>query len=234
MSRAEEPPPTDLPAPEAERKPSRRRRILVVGAVAAAVVLAVVLVWFEPQKLFIDERVDEAFPVAASSGDGAERSGGTTEPAGSTASTASPTTGPGTGEDPGTKAPPPAPSTEPSKPTGPVTLADGEFASIDHDTSGKALVVDIGDGTKVLRLEDLATDNGPDVFVYLSAAPISAGEKALDDDFVDLGGLKGNLGNQNYEVPDDVDLDRYKTVVIWCRRFSSGFGAADLNQQLAP
>jgi hypothetical protein len=232
MSGIEGSSPTDLPAPEPERRPSRRRRIWMVGAVGAAVVLAVVLVWFEPQKLFIDERVDEAFPVAASDG-GASKSGGTTAPAGSTGSTVSPTSGPATDEDTGTKAPPTS-STEPTTPTGPVTLADGDFESIDHDTSGKALVVDTGDGTRVLRLEDLSTDNGPDVFVYLSAAPVSAGEKALDDDFVDLGGLKGNLGNQNYEVPDDVDLDRYKTVVIWCRRFSSGFGAADLDQQLAP
>lgn len=223
MSRTEESSSTDLPAPEPDRPPARRRRLWAIGAVAALVVVAVVLVWFEPQKLFIDERVDEAFPVATSPGDGAE-SGGSTAPAGSAAP---PTTVPDTGDDVGIKAAPTS-STEPSTPTGPVTLADGDFESIDHDTSGKALVVDTGDGTRVLRLEDLSTDNGPDVFVYLSAAPVSAGEKALDDDFVDLGGLKGNLGNQNYEVPDDVDLDRYKTVVIWCRRFSSGFGAADL------
>lgn len=228
---SEGPSPIEMPSPEAERRPFyRRRKIWVGGAIAVAVVLAVVVVWFEPQKLFLDERVDEAFPVSASSGDGAAGSGGSKEPAGSsgsTGSTTSPSTDPGSTEEPGTETPPTS-SAEPPTPAGPVTVANGTFESIDHDTSGKALVVDVGDGTRVLRLEDLATDNGPDVFVYLSAAPISDGEEALDDDFVDLGGLKGNLGNQNYEVPDDVDLERYRTVVIWCRRFSSGFGAADL------
>ncbi|MCB1018203.1 MAG: DM13 domain-containing protein, partial [Acidimicrobiales bacterium] len=73
-----------------------------------------------------------------------------------------------------------------------------------------------------------ATDNGPDLNVYLSTAPADADEGAFDDDFVDLGDLQGNIGDQNYEVPADVDLDRYQTVVIWCVRFGVAFGAATL------
>ena len=65
--------------------------------------------------------------------------------------------------------------------------------------------------------------------MYLSAgvtATSPSGE--LDDDFVDLGKLKGNIGSQNYEVPSGTDLAKYKTVVIWCRRFATAFGASDL------
>ena len=51
---------------------------------------------------------------------------------------------------------------------------------------------------------------------------------AFDDAYVDLGGLKGNIGDQNYEIPADVDLSQYQSVVIWCDRFNVAFGAADL------
>jgi hypothetical protein len=65
--------------------------------------------------------------------------------------------------------------------------------------------------------------------VYLSAAGADADAGAFDDDFIDLGDLKGNIGPQNYEIPADVDLERYSTVVIWCVRFGVAFGAADIN-----
>jgi len=109
----------------------------------------------------------------------------------------------------------------------PVTLLSGSFISRDHGTSGVADVLDVG-GTSYLRIEDLDTDNGPDLFVYLTANVADGPEGAFDDDFVDLGGLKGNVGNQNYEIPPGTDLTRYSTVVIWCDRFDSAFGAANL------
>lgn len=104
----------------------------------------------------------------------------------------------------------------------------GSFVSLDHTTSGRAEVLTTADGSRVLRIEDLATDNGPDLFVYLSAAPAD-GSAAFDAEFVNLGALKGNIGNQNYDIPADVDLGRYATVVIWCRQFTSAFGAAGLS-----
>lgn len=104
----------------------------------------------------------------------------------------------------------------------------GSFVSLDHATSGRAEVLTTADGSRVLRIEDLATDNGPDLFVYLSAAPAD-GSEAFDTEFVNLGALKGNIGNQNYDIPADVDLGRYATVVIWCRQFTSAFGAAGLS-----
>lgn len=107
-------------------------------------------------------------------------------------------------------------------------LGRGEFRSLSHEGAGKALLVRLPDGRVFVRFEDLDVQNGPDLRVYLSTAPSDAEESAFDDDFVDLGALKGNIGNQNYPVPDEVNLDRYESVVIWCRRFSSGFAAAPL------
>jgi hypothetical protein len=66
------------------------------------------------------------------------------------------------------------------------------------------------------------------VKVYLSTNPIDGPEQAFDDDIVDLGRLQGNLGDQNYAVPAEVDLSRYRSLVIWCDRFNSAFGAAPL------
>jgi Electron transfer DM13 len=109
----------------------------------------------------------------------------------------------------------------------PMPLLSGNFISRDHGTSGVANILDIG-GTSYLRIEDLDTDNGPDLYVYLTANAADGPEGAFDDDFVDLGGLKGNVGNQNYEIPPGTDLTRYTTVVIWCDRFDSAFGAANL------
>ncbi|MBI4884157.1 MAG: DM13 domain-containing protein [Actinobacteria bacterium] len=104
-----------------------------------------------------------------------------------------------------------------------VTEASGTFVSREHHTSGSASVLGDGSGRRVLRIEDLDTSNGPDLNVYLVNS--STGDVS---DFIDLGDLKGNIGDQNYEVPEGTDLTRYDTVVIWCVRFSSAFGDARL------
>ena len=109
-----------------------------------------------------------------------------------------------------------------------IVEAAGSFISRSHPTEGSARVLGDGSGQRFLRLEDFRTDNGPDLNVYLSAAPADASASDFDDDFVDLGDLKGNVGSQNYEIPVDVDLDRYSTVAIWCVRFGVVFGAAEL------
>ena len=71
--------------------------------------------------------------------------------------------------------------------------------------------------------------NGPDVRVYLVAAPDTNDDATvIQSGFIDLGSMKGNIGNQNYEVPPDTDLSRYRSVSIWCRRFGVNFGAAPL------
>ena len=108
-------------------------------------------------------------------------------------------------------------------------LAAGQFHSGAHETKGTATVFQLADGKKTLRLTNFATSNGPDVHVYLVAAP-----DAKDNDsvtkagFVDLGSLKGNIGDQNYELPANADLAKYRAVTIWCKRFSVNFGTAPL------
>ena len=98
------------------------------------------------------------------------------------------------------------------------TFVDGDWL---HKTQGTARIITLDDGSSVLRLEDFKTTNGPDVFVYLATD-----DKATE--FVDLGRLKANNGNQNYELPD-VDLSKYDKVLIWCKAFSILFGTAELN-----
>lgn len=102
------------------------------------------------------------------------------------------------------------------------------FRGLKYDTTGKAILAKQEDGSYLLRLEDFETQNGPDLKVYLSTALADADPSTFDDDFISLGNLNGNIGNQNYSVPGGTDLAKYKSVVIWCRRFSVGFGVAPL------
>jgi hypothetical protein len=102
-----------------------------------------------------------------------------------------------------------------------VTVAEGMFIDRSHPTTGLAVVLNDGTDQRFLRFEDFATDNGPDLNVYLSAAPADAPAGAFDDDFIDLGDLEGNIGPQNYEIASSVDLGRYS----W--RWSSTCPAAD-------
>jgi hypothetical protein len=187
-----------------EQPTDQRRRLLHrwvwAAAVAAVAVVAFVLFWFQPQKLFIDDRVEESVPTATSAaatntaqeaGDGPATTGSVAEP---------------------------------------VEVGRSEFVSLDHGTSGVVRILELPDGRRVVRLEGLDTDNGPDLYLYLGANPANGDEGAFDDDYVNLGRLKGNQGDQNYDLPDGTDLDRYRTVVIWCDRFNSAFGAADLTR----
>jgi hypothetical protein len=150
-----------------------------------AVVLAVLVIigagaWyaFRPERLFINQRVNEQFPTASAATN---------------------------------------------------KLATGQFHSGAHETKGTATVFQLADGKKTLRLTNFATSNGPDVHVYLVAA-----DDAKDNDtvtkagFVDIGSLKGNIGDQNYDLPANTDLAKYRAVTIWCKRFSVNFGTAPL------
>jgi hypothetical protein len=111
----------------------------------------------------------------------------------------------------------------------PVTLATGTFHTNAHDTKGTATVLDLGGGRRVLRLTSFATSNGPDVRVYLvAAADVQDDATVKTAGFVELGPMKGNIGDQNYDIPATVDLASYRTVTIWCKRFSVNFGSAPL------
>jgi hypothetical protein len=109
---------------------------------------------------------------------------------------------------------------------GNVALAAGAFESVRHPASGRAHVVELADGGRVLTLTNLDVANGPDLRVRIAAG--SATSEGDVKDFVDLGGLKGNKGNQQYTLPNGFDLKRYTTVVIWCRAFSALFARAPL------
>jgi hypothetical protein len=105
-------------------------------------------------------------------------------------------------------------------------LRRGRFGSLGHETMGVAQVIDVRGERRVLTLTRFETDNGPDLRVYLSTA--DANQDSAGEDFVDLGGLKGNVGDQQYEIPRGANLGRLTKVVVWCRAFSVGFGAAEL------
>jgi hypothetical protein len=108
-------------------------------------------------------------------------------------------------------------------------LLSGTFHSVAHETRGTATVHELGGGRRVVRFTDFATSNGPDVRVYLvAAADASDDETVTKAGFVELGKLKGTEGDQNYEIPADLDLEKYRAVTIWCRRFSVNFATAPL------
>jgi hypothetical protein len=121
-----------------------------------------------------------------------------------------------------------ATATEPM-PTSPEAIAVGAFHSNAHETKGSATVYRRPGGTRLLRLADFETSNGPDVRVYLvAAADVNDEATVTRAGFVELGKLKGNKGDQNYEIPASVDLAKYRSVTIWCKRFSVNFGTAPL------
>ncbi|MEX0983520.1 MAG: DM13 domain-containing protein [Actinomycetota bacterium] len=181
------------------------RTTLIVAGVAAVAVFAFGIYWFGPQRLFTSATADEALPGARPSG-----SPGVTSTAGpSAAATDDPTSEPETGL---------------------VTVAEGAFRSLAHETTGTARIVTDPDGVTYLRIEDLDSLAGPDLRVYLSSESVDADDAAFGDDSLvaDLGALRANKGNLTYEIGADVDLDAVKTVAIWCRRFTVGFGVAGL------
>lgn len=99
-------------------------------------------------------------------------------------------------------------------------LAQGQFTASAHEVEGKALLIQEGN-SKVLRFEDFETVNGPDLHIWLAS---SLG----DEDYVDLGPIKATKGNVNYDVPADVDTEKYDKVLIWCVPFKILFSYAEL------
>jgi len=118
-------------------------------------------------------------------------------------------------------------------PAMPAALIAGQFHNGAHDTSGTATIYQTEPGKRILRLTNFKTSNGPDVHVYLVAA-----NDATDNDtvkkagFLDLGSIKGNEGDQNYDLPANADLSKDRAVTIWCARFNVNFGTAPLAQQM--
>jgi hypothetical protein len=110
----------------------------------------------------------------------------------------------------------------------PQAVLTGQFKGYAHPTEGTATIYEL-EGKRILRLTDFKTSNGPDVHVYLVAAPdVTDDATVTKAGFVELGMLKGNIGDQNYDVPDSVDLGKYRAATIWCKRFQVNFGTAPL------
>ena len=104
------------------------------------------------------------------------------------------------------------------------TLSQGMFTGADssHKASGSAYILQSNNGSRFLRLESFQTTNGPDLYIYLASDTGAS-------DFVNLGRLKANIGNQTYTIPSDVDISNYEYTLIWCKAFSVLFGNAKLN-----
>jgi electron transfer DM13 len=144
---------------------------------------------FRPERLWVDARVNESLPAAAS----------------------------------------PAAAGDPAPIAG--VLAIGSFHGVAHKSTGTAAIHRLADGRRVLRFTNFETSNGPDVHVYLvAAADASDSATVTRAGFVEIGELKGNIGDQNYELPASLDLARYRAVTIWCKRFSVNFATAPLAQ----
>ncbi|MCY4064651.1 MAG: DM13 domain-containing protein [Chloroflexi bacterium] len=116
----------------------------------------------------------------------------------------------------------------PDMPDEPTVLVMGSFIDIDpiHGAEGSATVYELPDGERVLRFEDFRSKNGPDLHVYLSREAPTSTFAGLGDGEIHLGALKGNVGNQNYDIPADVDLSEYRSVVIYCVPFHVVFSTA--------
>jgi len=169
------------------------------GAIVAVLALAGAA-WYLGSPLFIKTTLNEGLPVATAPA---------TAPATAGATSAS-TQAPGT----------PAPA------AGPVVLAEGQLQFVDnlHNGKGPVRVVRIGD-QRLLRFEDVAITNAPDVHVYLSR---ETGGKWAESTSLYLGALKATNGSFNYDIPANADLSLYKSVVVWCRAFSVLVTWADL------
>jgi hypothetical protein len=173
---------------------------LVIGAIAVAGGFG--LYWFAPWKLFTSKRVDEAVPAVA-----------TVSPSAVPSATATATA-------------PPAPTDR--------LLASGTFVSHEHRTTGTVQVLVLADGRRQLVLRDLSTSDGPDVWVWLSDQPVGTDRASWSafgkGHYVALARLKGNQGNQVYDLPAEVDIAGVHSVALWCRRFAVSFGAAALTR----
>jgi hypothetical protein len=188
-----------------------RRRLSIVGGTLAVGILA--LAWWLGSPLLFDKEVDEEFPLSA----GAEI------PADMTADAVEAEMEKAAGE--------PDSEVEEDMPaqSGPVALATGGFEGADeaHRGSGTATIYELEDGSRVLRLEDFEVTNGPDLHVYLVPDRSPAGGDDVQG-YVDLGSLKGNLGDQNYDIPDEVDPEGFGSVVVYCEPFHVIFSTATL------
>ncbi len=193
-----------------------RPGVLIPVGLVIVLVMGMGLYLFQPWRLFTNVEVREAAPTSVS-----DLGSQAPEP-----SAPMPPTASATGGD---EASSPSPTPIDAEP---VVLATGSLISHEHETTGEVTILKLPDGTRVLRFEGLQTSDGPDLKVWLSDQPVIDGVDGWgvfdDGKYASLGDLKGNIGDQNYVIPADVDLDDFSAVSIWCERFAVSFGAAEL------
>lgn len=183
----------------------KNRKLIYFGVVLAAIA-GLPIAWYLLSPLWINVRVDESFPTAAPDINVQATQAMSTAMA-----------------EPTKMMEEPMPEVEMN------IIAQGSFYNIIHVGSGQALIYQLADGSRILRLQDFEVDNGPELHVYLvpiDPVPTSVGVEIPGS--VDLGTLKGNIGDQNYEIPAELDLSQFKSVVIWCQPFRVPFIAAPL------
>ncbi|HSJ71593.1 MAG TPA: DM13 domain-containing protein [Acidimicrobiia bacterium] len=188
----------------------RKYKWLIGGVGLVALVLAFLA--FRPDKLFVDDVVDESLDEAFTSTAPDSTTTTTTLPSTTDESAASTTTS--------------APETATTAPAGPTVISEGTFFGIGHSAEGTTGVYEL-DGEFVLRFED-DTDiqNGPDLYVwFLEADAYEGGDPGA---YLDLGTIKGNVGGQNYVLPAEYDPEVHRFVLIWCLRFSTPFAGSAL------
>ena len=170
--------------------------------------------WYLTSPLVLSASIDEPAPIISTGAPSGAPSAPVAEP-----SNPSPSSRPSSAQSP---APTPAPTTVPA-----LIARAGSFHGSDdfHFGRGTARLIETSPGTFVVRLEDFAVRNGPDLFVYLSPSADGYADGAIE-----LGRLKADTGNQNYAVPAGAldDPDRAASVVIWCKQFSHLFATAPL------
>lgn len=206
------------------------RKLLVV--IALIVVIAAGLAITKPWLYFVNREVNEAFPGLTAEQREAvanmpeEEKQALIDMAKSTRKMVEDTAIAQSGAD--TVVPAAEQAMPPNMPDEPTVLVMGSFIDIDpiHGAEGSATIYELPDGERVLRFEDFRSKNGPDLHVYLSTEAPTGTFAGLGANEIHLGALKGNVGNQNYDIPADLDLSEYRSVVIYCVPFRVVFSTA--------
>ena len=188
-----------------------RWRILAAALIA---IVGLPIAWYLGSPLFLNVTVDERFPDVAVI----------------PAATSLPGAAPAATVMPAANVAPAAPAAT-GVPAEPIALGTGQFTEIDavHKGEGSATVYRLPDERRLIRFETFKVQNGPDLYVYLSGHPTPRSSEELHNQGAfEVARLKGNIGDQNYELPADLDLSQYQSVVIYCKRFGVVFSTAEL------